>query len=463
LSDQLQFDTVTRAERTLLGTLIMSSDLYPQTEGLSVGDFLVSAHNVIFGRMVALFEDKRPVDLGLLVLDLEQAGLLESCGGAGYVSSLIDYETIPQNFSSYVNAVRIAAIKREAAKQIERLSVGDLWGLREQLQKLQGLLESHEQNRKDSCCRELFQTAAQLAVETPEETPWVVRGFAAAGGMTNIDAKIKMGKTTFAFAMAAAVVEGKDFIGQATTKVPAVYLTEQPLASLKQALRRAGLWGHKDLHILRWHQVSNSTWPEIAAKARAKCAEVGAKLLIVDTVGQFAGFKTEEENSSGPWMEAMRPLQEILPDSVAVINLMHGRKSGGDVGDSARGSSAGGGVADILISIRRPEGNHGPNFRKLESLSRFDETPSGLVIELTPEGYVARGSNDTLAADETRVKLHAALPSEESEAMNMKQLQQETGAKRATLLRVLQEDPTVKKTGHGGKADPFRYYRPDSE
>jgi hypothetical protein len=458
-------DVMTRGERAVLGSLLTFGYLFSQTEALSVGHFLLSAHQTIYARMAARHEDGEPIDLNLVVMDLAQRGQLEGCGGAEYLSLLVEDAAYPEVFRDYVSVVRKAAIKREAAKQIERLSVGDLASLREQLQKLQELLATHDLDRNPdtSASRELFRTAAQLSVEIPEETSWIVRGFAAAGGMTNIDAKIKMGKTTFAFAMAAAVVDGKDFLGQPTAKAPVVFLTEQPLASLTQALKRAGLWGHKDLHILRWHQVSNSTWPQIAAKARAKCVQVGAKVLIVDTVGQFAGFKTEEENSSGPWMEAMRPLQEILPDGVAVINLMHGRKSGGEVGDSARGSSAGGGVADILVSIRRPEGNHGPNFRKIESLSRFEETPSGLVIELTPEGYVARGSNDTLAVDETRVKLHACLPTDESDSLNMKQLQQETGAKRATLLRVIEEDATIKKTGRGGRVDPFRYYRADSE
>ena len=44
------------------------------------------------------------------------------------------------------------------------------------------------------------------------------------------------------------------------------------------------------------------------------------------------------------------------------------------------GDSAFTGGADVVLSLRRPEGNHRPTMRVLEGLSRFDETPARIVI-----------------------------------------------------------------------------------
>jgi hypothetical protein len=86
----------------------------------------------------------------------------------------------------------------------------------------------------------------------------------------------------------------------------------------------------------------------------------------------------------------MAPLQEAAAgDGLAVVVLRHDRKSGGDVGDSGRGSSAFSGAVDVVLQLSRPEGQSRPGVRALKSLSRFDETPETLVIELTEAGYVA--------------------------------------------------------------------------
>lgn len=78
-------------------------------------------------------------------------------------------------------------------------------------------------------------------------------------------------------------------------------------------------------------------------------------------------------------------------ESIAVVVVRHDRKSGGDVGDSARGSSAFGGAVDIVMQVQRNEGNSRPTIRVINALSRYDETPDQLVVELTEGGYVSHG------------------------------------------------------------------------
>ena len=52
------------------------------------------------------------------------------------------------------------------------------------------------------------------------------------------------------------------------------------------------------------------------------------------------------------------------------------------MGESGRGSSAFGGAVDLVLNLRRPDGNTRGTLRVLKALSRFDETPPELVVEL---------------------------------------------------------------------------------
>src|SRR5688572_23517714 len=56
-----------------------------------------------------------------------------------------------------------------------------------------------------------FRTAAELAQDAPPEPKWIVTGFAAPGALTEIVAKVKLGKTTFVGQMVGATLDGKPF------------------------------------------------------------------------------------------------------------------------------------------------------------------------------------------------------------------------------------------------------------
>jgi hypothetical protein len=88
---------------------------------LTVEDFSLDSHRRIFGRMVAMFEDKHPVDLVTLTAELSQFHELECCGGVAYLSSLIEI-ALPENFSAYIRNVRKAAQERRYNRLYERLA-----------------------------------------------------------------------------------------------------------------------------------------------------------------------------------------------------------------------------------------------------------------------------------------------------------------------------------------------------
>jgi AAA domain len=211
----------------------------------------------------------------------------------------------------------------------------------------------------------IFRTAREIAQATPDRPEWVVHGLAARGATTELDAKIKAGKTEFIARLIKAILSGDDFLERPTRQTRVVYLTEQTATTFREPLRRAGLLETDDLVVLSWADTIGYRWEVVAAAAIAKCEEIGAHLLVVDTLGAFARIKDEGENSSGAAAEAMAPLQMAAARGLAIIVLRHDRKSGGDVGESARGSSAFGGAADIILALRRGEGNSRPTIRAL--------------------------------------------------------------------------------------------------
>ena len=159
----------------------------------------------------------------------------------------------------------------------------------------------------------------------------------------------------------------------------------------------------------------------------------------------------------------MQPLQLAAAEGLAVTVARHERKSGGEVGDSGRGSSAFAGAVDIVLALRRAEGNGSPNLRVIRSLSRFDETPAELVIEYVEGEYRALGSGQDVKAQEARQKLLEVLPTTEGDAATIKELGEVTKAARATVQPILDEyvgKAIAARIGAGKRGDPYRYWRP---
>ena len=310
-----------------------------------------------------------------------------------------------------------------------------------------------------------FYTPAELASITLPKPDWVVRlGLLARGAITEIDGKVKSaGKTTFLLYIIRCILDGTDFLGQPTRQSRVIYVTEQSRQTFADALRRAGLDQRGDeLRILFREDIGAAAWPEVVVATR----QDGYDVVVFDTIGKLAGIR--EENSAGEWAAAMSPLQDLAASGRAVIVARHDRKSGGDVGDSGRGSSQASGDVDIILALRRPEGHQPSNRRVIESLSRYPETPEKLVVELTEDGYVLLGTDEAVAVNDALGFVSAAIAAEyrqRSAGLDMKALV-EAGAKRQPVVKRttiqaaldrLGRDGKIVRTGRGVAGDPYLY------
>jgi hypothetical protein len=189
--------------------------------------------------------------------------------------------------------------------------------------------------------------------------------------------------------MIQSIIEANCFLDRLTIPTNVVFLTEQPESSLRRMLQFARLLDRPELTILRWHRVWATPWADIVAEAIEQAHQREAGLLVVDTLPHWAGFRGDDENKTGPQLEAYRPLLRAAGEGLGVWCNGHERKSGGPIADAMRGNSAGPGEVDIILSLRAVPDK--PNVRKLESAGRFE--PISLEIELTEEGYSVATTN----------------------------------------------------------------------
>jgi hypothetical protein len=177
-------------------------------------------------------------------------------------------------------------------------------------------------------------------------------------------------------------------------------------------------------------------------------------------------LRGDAENDAGWALGAVAPLQEAAAqDGLAVVILRHERKSGGEVGNAGRGSSAFGGAVDIVLRLRRPEGTARPGIRVIDALSRFDETAETLVVELTDGGYVAHGDQAAVATAAARTALLAAAPRSEGDAAREDELVRAAGVTRTLAQNVIAEHLAagrLRRGGEGKKGNPYRYWCPDT-
>jgi hypothetical protein len=321
--------------------------------------------------------------------------------------------------------------------------------------------------------QKLFRSARELAATVAPKVDWIVPGFVAAGAITELTGKAKAsGKTTLVLDWVHAVLHGATCMGTcATARSPVVFLTEQTEITFREALRRARLLDRDDLLVLSRWETRSRTWPLIAKLALEEARRIDARLLVVDTLAQFAGLQGDAENNSGDALAALEPLQRIAAAGLAVLVTRHERKGGGVIGESGRGSSAFTGAVDIVLSLTRPNGNHRPTLRTLEGMSRFDETPDRIVIDKVPiqssepgievwaEHFVVLGDADAVALEEAKAALAAALPLSPATGKTAGELADGTGVARSTLERALKGFPGLAHTGSGKKNDPRRYFR----
>jgi hypothetical protein len=254
-----------------------------------------------------------------------------------------------------------------------------------------------------------WRTAKQVFEEVPDDPDYLVEQIMVLGVITEFTATIKAGKSTFISKAVWSALHGEEIIGLQTRRSPILWLTEEGPSTFRKLLLRASLQEESDLHILHRGNVWRMEWPEIVRDIVVpKVKESGARYVIVDTISRWANIKGDEENQTGAAQTAMEPLEALRDAGLGVTMVRHARKAGGEIGDSARGASAWGGAADVLVKLQNPNTEGHPNRRVIETLGRLDD-PAKWTVELKDGYYEVVGRGDVVERERIKndlVQLH---------------------------------------------------------
>ncbi len=105
------------AEVATLGAVLIDPEALGRiVQFLRADDFYRAAHQKIFAAIRVLSERSEEIDLITLTQELRSEGILDSVGGAGYVSSLTSAVPTSANIEYYARIVRDASIRRRIIK-----------------------------------------------------------------------------------------------------------------------------------------------------------------------------------------------------------------------------------------------------------------------------------------------------------------------------------------------------------
>ncbi len=101
------------AEMSVLGGILIDNDAINRAlEVIQQDDFYRESHRRIFSAMLELSERREPCDLITLNDVLQRRGDLETCGGAAYLTTLVDYVPTAANIVYYCKIVKEKAVSR---------------------------------------------------------------------------------------------------------------------------------------------------------------------------------------------------------------------------------------------------------------------------------------------------------------------------------------------------------------
>ncbi len=114
------------AEEAVLGALLIDPEgIFRVLSFLRSENFYLQKHRWVYEAILALHEQRQPVDFLTLTTNLEQREKLEAVGGAAYISRLINAVPSAINIESYARLVEHTYIRRrllDAASDIARLA-----------------------------------------------------------------------------------------------------------------------------------------------------------------------------------------------------------------------------------------------------------------------------------------------------------------------------------------------------
>ncbi len=278
------------AEQSVLGGIMLDNEaIHRAVEVIRPEDFYREAHRKIFKAMIDLSLTGEPIDLVTVGNRLKNDGSLDSCGGAAYLSMLVDGIPTAAHIASYAKIIREKSILRSLMHQATEIITGsyqvsgDVEAFLDEAEK--GIFEIAQRRIKQEfyslkdIVKDSFKTIERL-YERKELVTGVPTSFTELDRLTSglqasdlvvVAGRPSMGKTAFALCvMAHAAIE---------KKIPsAIFSLEMSKEQLVQRL--LCMEGRIDASKLRGGFLAETDWPKLT-RAAGTLSE--APIFIDDT------------------------------------------------------------------------------------------------------------------------------------------------------------------------------------
>ena len=346
------------AEESVLGACFLSKyALQKATENLLPESFYNEKNAKIFSSMIALQEEKTPIDLTTITSYLKKKNELNEVGGVEYLTEVLNFVPTASNVDYYIQTVEENAILRrliETANEIATEGYRNDESINEILDSSEKKILSIVKNRKSNEFRSIKEVLAktQSDLERLSEFKNEITGLAT--GWYDLDklttglhpnefiiiaARPAMGKTAFALNLAthAAMTQNKS-VAVFNLEMSAEQLAMRILSSLGQIegfkLRTGNLMNNDWKRINEAiSQLSNTnlviddtpgiTIGEIRAKCRRLASsEKGLALVVIDYLQLISGGKNYGANRQQEVSDISRSLKTLAMElNVPIIAL----------------------------------------------------------------------------------------------------------------------------------------------
>ena len=287
---------------------------------------------------------------------------------------------------------------------------------------------------------------------------WIIHGILKVGSSTLMSSAPKVGKTTWLFDMLRCIGTGEDFCGLKTRKCRAMIISEEDESTLAERCQEFGIGDHVGWFCRPFiNRPTQQVFKNFIAECRAAALEFGALFCVVDTVAKHLPVK--DENSASEMEGSLIQLWQLTQQDLGLLSFHHNRKSPGEGGSSARGSGALTGHFEILLGMDRTDAEH-PTHRIIKGNSRFKQTPTEMLVELTANGYRNLGE----AHEHARQELLARIISwvETNPLKNHEEVASALGLPKQLikdhLVRLVAAN-VLAANGSGSRFDHHKFYR----
>ena len=410
------------AEMALLGCLLIDSEITADlVEKLTEDDFYQESHKYILRAMKRVFNDRKPIDLVTVSVELEMEGLLEKAGGMIYLTELTQITPSTANYRSYYEIIICDSINRKLIRASRQIIERSLRGLDEKTalafaeKSIYDISKQTERSallgmKEDDIIGEVLQKFENLQSDQ-DAYKGVPTGFKRLDRMTNglqagalivLAARPGMGKTSLAMNLVehASLRAGKT-CAVFSLEMPRHEIVQRLICSYANVSMKSALSG--ELSAKEWKKLmlagdqlkksniyiddsSRITPAEILSKCRRlKTTSGGVDLIMIDYIqlmssgaSNLAGAENRQQEVASITRDLKIMAKELGVPVIALSQLRRIQSKEPQLSD-LRESGAIEQDADIVMFISRPE-----------AIATKEEIDSGKIVKGAAELILAK-------------------------------------------------------------------------